>query len=58
MQNSLGITLKSFVIFKVKVVVNEFSNYYRKVHEIMLKTFVQIKFEICSIYEALKKIVH
>ena len=43
MQNGLGITLKSFVIFKMKVVVKEFSNYYRKIHESVLKSFVEIK---------------
>ena len=30
MQNGLGITLKICVIFKVKVVVKGFNNYYRK----------------------------
>ena len=40
MQNSLGITLKSSVIFNVKVVVKGFENYYRK------------NSEICSIYKA------
>ena len=30
MQNSLGIIIKSFVIFKVEVVIIRFNNYYRK----------------------------
>ena len=36
----------------MKVVVKGFNNYYRKNHESMLKSFVEIKFEICSIYKA------
>ena len=52
MQNGFGITLKSSVIFEVKVVVKGFDNYYRKIYESMLKSFVEIKFEICSIDKA------
>ena len=52
MHNSLGVYLKRFVIFQVTAVVKYFSKYYRKIHESMLKSFVEIWFEICSIYEA------
>ena len=52
MQNGLGISVKSFVIFKVNVVVKKFSIYCRKIHDSMLKSFVEIEFEICIIYEA------
>ena len=34
------------------IVVKGFNNYYRNMHENMLKSFVSIKSEICSIYKA------
>ena len=49
MQNHLGITLKGFVVFKLKLVVKSFSIYYRKIHERMLKSFRNIKFKILSV---------
>ena len=52
MQNSVGITLKISVILKVKVLVKRFNNYYKKIYESMLKSFVEIEFEICNIYKA------
>ena len=53
MQNGLGVTLKSSVIFKMSksswkgsIIITE------KIHESKLKSFVKIEFEIFSIYKA------
>ena len=48
MQNDLGITLKGFVVFTVKLEVKSFSIYYRKIQR-MLKSFGNIKFKILSV---------
>ena len=46
MQNGLGITLKGSVILKVKIVKGQ------KIHSSMLKSFVEINFEISGVYKA------
>ena len=45
MENGLGIILKGFLAFEVKIVVKKFSIYDRKIHEKMLKSYVEIKFD-------------
>ena len=52
MQNGLGLTLNSSVIFKVKFVVEGLVIITEKIHKSILKSFVEIKFEICRIYKA------
>ena len=54
MKNGLGIVLKSFVVFKVKLVVKKCSIYYGKIHERMLKSYVEIEFKILSVTKHFK----
>ena len=46
MKNGLWISIKSFVFFKGKFVVQKISIYNRNIHKKMLKSYVEMKFEI------------
>ena len=52
MQNGLGMTVKSSLIFRLQNFVKVLNNYYRKNARKYAEKFRKIKFEICSIYKA------
>ena len=52
MENNLGITLKNFVVFKVKLEVEKFNICYRKIYKRMLKSYVKIEFDSIFVFFA------
>ena len=53
MQNDSGIILKISVVFQINLRVKNVSNYWRRIHERILKSPVGIKLQIFNVCEAL-----